>query len=181
MDGYVLFRNNRSGKRGGGIDLYVREQLQCIEFYPGTDERGESLWVRIKGQADIGDIVAGVYYRPPDQEEEVDEAFYGQLEIASQSQALVLPGNLNHPDIFWRVNMAQHTQSRKFLQIIDDNFLMQVVEEPIRKGVLLDLVLTNQEGLVEDMKVGGSLGFSDHEMVELRILCEGRKTAELEP
>jgi len=32
----------------------------------------------------------GIYYRPPDQEEEADEAFYRQLKVASQSQALVL-------------------------------------------------------------------------------------------
>ena len=42
----------------------------------------------------MGDTVVGVYYRPPDQEEEVDEAFYRQLEVASQSQALVLMGDL---------------------------------------------------------------------------------------
>jgi len=35
---------------------------------------------------------------------------------------------------------------------------------------MLDLVLTNKEGLVEDVKVGGSLGCSDHEMIEFRIL-----------
>ncbi|TRZ05888.1 hypothetical protein HGM15179_021217 [Zosterops borbonicus] len=71
--------------------------------------------------------------------------------------------------------MAQHTQSRKFLQIIEDNFLMQVGEDPMRKGVLLDLVLPNQEGLIEDVKAEGSLGCSDHKMVELRILHGGSK------
>jgi len=52
---------------------------------------------------------------------------------------------------------------------------MQVVEEPTRKGALLDLVLTNKEGLVEDVKVGGRLGCSDHEMVESRILRGGSR------
>ncbi|GAB0207135.1 mitochondrial enolase superfamily member 1 [Grus japonensis] len=124
----------------------------------------------MKGQANMGDTVVGVYYRPPDQEEEVDEAFYRQVEVASQSQALVLMGDLNHPDICWKGNTARHAQSRRFLQSIDDNFLIQLVEEPTRRGVLLDLVLTNKEGLVGDVKVGGSLGCSDHEMVEFRIL-----------
>jgi len=49
------------------------------------------------------------------------------------------------------------------------------VEEPTRKGALLDLVLTNKEGLVEDVKVGGRLGCSDHEMVEFRILRGGSR------
>jgi len=51
-----------------------------------------------------------------------------------------------------------------------------VVEEPTRKGALLDLILTNKEGLVEDVKVGGRLGCSNHEMVEFRIL-RGRSRA----
>ncbi|KAJ7400195.1 hypothetical protein BTVI_107529 [Pitangus sulphuratus] len=103
------------------------------------------------------------------------EIFYGQVELAPWSKALVLLVYFHHPDIFWRDNTARHTQSRKFLQITEDNFLIQVVEEPTRKGVLLDLLLTNQEGLVEDVKVGGSLDCSDHEMVELRILHGGSK------
>ena len=48
-------------------------------------------------------------------------------------------------------------------------------EEPTRKGALLDIVLTNKEGLVEDVKVGGRLGCSDHEMVEFRNLCGGSR------
>lgn len=40
------------------------------------------MWVRIKGQVNMGDTVVGVHYRPPDEEEEVDKAFYRQLEVA---------------------------------------------------------------------------------------------------
>ncbi|GAB0207732.1 hypothetical protein GRJ2_003238900 [Grus japonensis] len=155
MDGCVLFGRDRPARRGGGVALYVREQLECIELRLGVDEeRVESLWLRMKGQANMGDTVVGVDYRPPDQEEEVNEAFYRQLEVASQSQALVLMGDFNHPDICWKSNTAKHAQSRRFLQSIDDNFLTQV----------------------EDVRVGGSLGCRDHEMVESRIL-HGRSRA----
>jgi len=84
-------------------------------------------------------------------------------------------GDFSHPDICWEDHTARHTQSGRFLQSTDDNFLMQVVEEPTRRGVLLDLALTNK-GLVEDVKVGGSLGCSDHEMVEFKML-RGRSKA----
>lgn len=47
---------------------------------------------------------------------------------------------------------ASHTQFRLFVQWIEDNFLMQVVEELTRRGVLLDLVLTNKKGLAGDVK-----------------------------
>jgi len=84
-------------------------------------------------------------------------------------------GDFNHPDISWEDHTARHSQSRRFLQSINDNFLMQVVEEPTKKGTLLDLVLTNKEGLVEDVKVGGRLGCSNHEMAEFRILRGGSR------
>ena len=89
----------------------------------------------------------GVYYRSPGQEEEDDEAFYRQLKVALGSRGLVIMGHFNYPDICWRNNTVRHTQSRKLLQSIDDNFLTQVVEEPKRRGVLLDLVVTKKDRL----------------------------------
>ena len=84
MEDYVLFRKDRLGKQGGGVALYVREQLECTQLHLGEGEgQVESLWVRIKGWAGMGDMVVGVYYRSPDQEEEVDEAFFEQLLVAS--------------------------------------------------------------------------------------------------
>jgi len=47
--------------------------------------------------------------------------------------------------------MARHAQSRRFLQCPEDNFIMQVVGEPMRKGGLLDLDLMNKEGLSGDV------------------------------
>jgi len=79
------------------------------------------------------------------------------------------------PPICWEDHTARYIQNRRLLQGTDDNFLTQVVEEQKRRGVLLDLVLTNREGLVENVKVGGSLGCSDHEMVEFRILHGGSR------
>ena len=133
----------------------------------------ESLWVRIKGQASMDDTVVGVYYMPLDQEEEVNEAFYKQLEVASRSQVLVLMGDFSCPHICWIRNIARHVQV--FLQCVEDNILMQVVEEPTRGRVLLDLVLTNKEGLVGEVKVRGSLGCSYHKTVEFKTLSERTK------
>jgi len=37
-DGYVLFRKDRPAMPGGGVALYLREQLECIELCLGADE-----------------------------------------------------------------------------------------------------------------------------------------------
>lgn len=79
-------------------------------------------------------------------------------------------GDFNHSDIFWKNITARHTRSRRFLQCVEDDFLMQVVEEPIRRVVLLDLVVTVNEGLVGNEKVKSSLRYRNHEIVEFRIV-----------
>ncbi|GAB0179062.1 hypothetical protein GRJ2_000371500 [Grus japonensis] len=176
MVGYRFFRKDRQGRQGGGIALYVNDQLECMDLHLVMDEElTESLWVRIKGRAGAGDVIVGVCYRPPDQEDRADEALCRQMGAASGPQALVLMGDFNHPNICWRDNAAERKQSRRFLECVNNNFLLQVIEEPMRRGAMLDLILTNKEGLVGDVKLKGSLGCSDHKMVEFRILRAVRR------
>ena len=47
--------------------------------------------------------------------------------------------------------------------------------EPMRRGAMLVLVLTNKEGLVGNVKLKGSLGCSDLEKVDFRTLRAARR------
>jgi len=38
MDGFRIFRKDRPTRRGGGVALYMREQLECIELSLGANE-----------------------------------------------------------------------------------------------------------------------------------------------
>lgn len=57
------------------------------------------------------------------------------------------------PCICWRDNRAGHKQSRRFLRPISNNFLIQVTEEPIRRGAVLDLMLSKKQELIRYLKV----------------------------
>jgi len=61
-------------------------------------------------------------------------------------------------------------QSRRFLECIDDNALSQVIDIPTRGDAILDLMLTNASELISDVKTGGSLGCSDHALVEFTVV-----------
>lgn len=117
-----------------------------------------------RGKAKKTDIVVGVCYRLPNQDEEGDEIFYKQLGEVSQLLALVLMGDFSLPVVCWKYNTAERKQSRRFLDCVEDNFLTQLVSEPTREGSPLDWFV-NREGLVGDVMVGGRLGHSDHEMI----------------
>ncbi|RMC16177.1 hypothetical protein DUI87_08391 [Hirundo rustica rustica] len=119
LDGYKLFRRDRKGRR---VAFYINKAFDGIGIE--SNEYGvECLWVRIKGKANKADILLGVCYHPLNQEEEVDNLFYKQLENVSGSSALVLVGDFNLPDICWELNTAEKRQSKKFLECMEDNFL----------------------------------------------------------
>ena len=100
MDRFKLFRKDRQWKRGGSAALLINNQLESMELHLGIDEElTERLWVRVKGKAEEGDIVVGVCYRLPNQEDQVDEALYKQIGAASRSQNTVLVGDFSHPSI----------------------------------------------------------------------------------
>jgi len=75
----------------------------------------KSLWVRIRDRGNKGSLVVEGYYRTPNQTEPVDEAFFLQLQKVSQSQVLILLGDINHPDICWKSSTASCRQSRRLL------------------------------------------------------------------
>ncbi|RMC06735.1 hypothetical protein DUI87_16181 [Hirundo rustica rustica] len=174
LDGYKLFRRDRKGRRGGGVALYIGEALVAMEIKTNDDEV-ECLWVRIKGKANKANILLGACYCPPNQEEEVDNLFYKQLESVSGSSALLLVGDSNLPDICWELNTAEKRQSRRCFKCVKDNFLLQLVCEFTRGRTMLDLLFANRDGLVGDVVVGGHLGQSDHEIIEFSIIGEIRR------
>ncbi|KAK4814867.1 hypothetical protein QYF61_027840 [Mycteria americana] len=51
-----------------------------------------------------------------------------------------------------------------------DNSLGQVTDSPTRGDAFLDLLVTNASELVRDVKIGGSLGCSDHALVQFALL-----------
>lgn len=57
----------------------------------------------------------------------------------------------------WRDNTGVHKKYRRFLECFYGNFLTQVIKEPMSRGALLDLVLTNKDELAEDIKAGVTL------------------------
>jgi len=76
---YRLFRRDRRGKRGGGVAFYINISIQCEELsLKNSHEQVESLSVRIRDRGKKRNLVVSVYYRPPDQWEPTDKAFFLQ-------------------------------------------------------------------------------------------------------
>lgn len=89
------------------------------------------------------------------QEEQVEEKFLLQLQEASRLQSLSLIGYFSHLGICWKSGIAHCKPSRKILECIEDDILVQVMECLTRGEALLDLMLTNAEVLIREVKIGG--------------------------
>ncbi|PKU43549.1 rna-directed dna polymerase from mobile element jockey- hypothetical protein [Limosa lapponica baueri] len=158
IDGYKLFRRHRQGRRG----LYVKERVEVEEmFLKSNQEEVESFWVGIRDRGNKGNLVVGVYYRPPGQGQPADKAFLLQLQEASHSKALVLLGDFNCPDIFWKIftaNLSPHTS-----QVAEGKNRGYENEEPLIVGK--DQV----QDLLRTLKVHESMG---PEEIHPRVLKE---------
>jgi len=65
-------------ERGSGVALYARDSFDCIELHD-CDDKVKYLRVKMRGKTNKADILLGVCYIPPNQDEEVGEAFYKLL------------------------------------------------------------------------------------------------------
>lgn len=75
-------------------------------------------------------------------------------------------GDFNDTDICWKNNIQVHMTSIKFMQCVENCCLVQILDVPMRKEALLDLLLINQESLLCNISVTDSLDCSDHNIVE---------------
>ena len=84
-------------------------------------------------------------------------------------------GDFNCPKIDWEHYSTSSTPNdlnSKFLKCSRDCFFEQFISEPTRgrgssQSTLIDLVLTNNPGIIDKVKLDAPLGKSDHSVVEI--------------
>ena len=78
-------------------------------------------------------------------------------------------GDFNDGHIQWESLESAGGDDHQFLLLTQDGFLTQHVLEPTRGGNVLDLILSSQNKLVDNVKVHEPLGSSDHDQIHLNI------------
>ena len=79
-------------------------------------------------------------------------------------------GDFNYPRIDWN-NLSSDRQGEEFLNVVQDCCFVQHVLEATRENNILDLVLTSEENVIEDLKILEPIGNSDHNTVVWKFLC----------
>ena len=91
---------------------------------------------------------------------------------------VLIGGDFNYKEIDWENEFVEECNIHltPFINTIQDHFLMQHVTEPTRyrqgeQPNLLDLILTNEEGMVQNLTYHPGLGDSDHCCLKFDLNC----------
>ena len=152
LNGYNLEFKNRDKKRGGGVCLFIRDNIK----YHVRDDLSqlknpdfvESLFIEIE-KPHSKNIVVGVMYRPPGQDlTAFNEYFDSVLKCVTRNQKIVyLMGDFNVN----LLNEDTHSHTNDFINILTSHSFYPSITKPTRitsrSATLIDNIFTNSKAL----------------------------------
>jgi ribonucleases P/MRP protein subunit RPP40 len=86
------------------------------------------------------------------------------IELFSRHKKVLIMGDFNFSDINWK-QMSAGSIGNKFLNTINDSFLTQHIKFPTRGDNILDLVISSDKNLVDDIENACPIANSDHNVI----------------
>ena len=143
LEGYVMFRKDRMGRRGGGVLLCIKETIPAyeIELHEEADCI-EVIWCKlVTGHTTV---TIGVVYRCPNITKQNNEKIHNAISEVSKGDCIIM-GDFHHGNIKCDTLQSTGVEDHKFLCLVQDNFLTQHVSEPTSATRVLDIVLSSQK------------------------------------
>ena len=132
----IARRDRRTKKKGGGVDIFVREDYRdagCLAI----SETSERSWVTVHTLT--GPVLIGAWYRPPDESS-------SEIKTLAEELAKYMPGHIGtflfcdaniHHKRWLRFSNGNTSLGQELQDICDSLGLKQMVREPTRKLNLL--------------------------------------------
>lgn len=172
FEGYTTVRQDRvcnNKECGGGLALFIKQELSpvvmtdyCVQKYSP-----EALVCSINFNNES--FLLGVCYRPKDSKLDENQILYNLLSKIGDKR-VVLIGDFNYSELKWG-KPELIDRSHPFVNCLDDNFLLQLVDQPTRQNNYLDLLITSEEKLISNVMVEEPFGTSDHQIIRFVINC----------
>ena len=169
MDNYESFHN--LNEEGRGIVLFIHNKLQPSLCTTISNDFSEHIITECKLQNNEKLLICLVYRRQDLPKENADNlnTLLEQISSYKATHKLIF-GDFNYPELNWNTetsNASEQHIATKFLQATKDALLIQHQKTPTRfregqRSNTLDLILTDSEELVQELKVDAPLGKSDH-------------------
>ncbi len=178
LDGYEFHCNTTStGNRGVGI--FTKNSLNCLEVH-FNDSAHETIWLETK-LVNQDRLLIGCIYRSPNSNNINNEDILNSLKQATGSKYshVLIVGDFNHPELNWTDCTSPPDPNHPASQFMDctrDCFLHQHITEPThfrgnQQANILDLVMTNEENMIDDINFLPPLGKSHHSCLSFLFKC----------
>ena len=182
------FNLGRSGKRG--IIIFTKENLKAHEFMLLSSWE-EHLWVKVNLIHGDWILVGGIYRSPSRRLEECIDGLrdvFGKALVSGASH-IIICGDFNAKGINLEHETTIHQEghaSDQFLQLTQNHFLFQHVMQPTRyrqgeRTEILDLIFSNEEGMVTNLNYFPGIGLSDHICIQFTIQCYNEERQAVTP
>ena len=154
LEGYVMFRKDRIGRRGGGVSLYIKDTIPAYEVQlheeADCNEAITKFWCNlVTGHTTV---IIGVVYRCPNITKQNNENIHNVINEVSKGDCIIM-GNCNHGNIKWDTLQSTGVEDSTFLCLVQDHFLTQHVLEPTRAARVLDILLSSQKEFVDNVEI----------------------------
>ena len=151
LEGYVMFRKDRMGRRGGGVLLYIKETVPAYEVQLQEEaDCKEALWCNlVTGHTTV---IISVVYRCPNITIQNNEKIHNVISEESKGDIIIV-GDFNHGNIKWDSQQSTGVEDQKCLCLVQENVLTQHVLEPTRAAIVLDIVLSSQKEFVDKVVI----------------------------
>ncbi len=121
IEGYELFHENRKGRRGGGVAIYVKETLRfTVNNSVRANVNSESIWADILNGREK--LVLSIQYRPPYLRREDTNSLLQEIRRTCRNKNVCCLRDYN----FRRIDLegvVGDQESEDFLRVLQDNFL----------------------------------------------------------
>ena len=179
LEEYDLFHNlNDNGVRGTA--LYVHKSLHAAPFLSIKSTYQEAIWVEVSLNKN-DTLLVGCIYRSPGSSEENNKKLNDMIIEAKNHHHthFMLLGDFNYPNIVWEDTYATgsgNAAESNFCECLRDEGLSQHITLPTRgrlenRSNILDLVITNERGMVDSILHESPLGKSDHCVLIITFIC----------
>ena len=189
IPGFIIYTNfdpssrNLGGSGIRGVAIYVHCSLHVSEVSFDQTNFKEQLWVEMALEGSDRLLIGCLYRSPSADGRHSTEALAELMKHVVSSGVgyshVVIAGDFNMPDIDWGSGLssapATHC-SHALIDAVQDCFLHQHITEPTRYRVghephTLDLVMSNEEGMVQNIDFHPGLGHSDHIIITFDLEC----------
>ena len=116
LTGYVMFRRDRIGRRGGGVILYIKKSIQADEIKLEREaDRDEAVWGKIV--SGNSKLTIGLVYRSLNINEEDNTTIQNAIKEVSKGECIIM-GDFSHGHIQWKSLESTGGEDQQFLSLL---------------------------------------------------------------